>query len=243
MNAALDLYIEQLDSTIKQLSEQQRFNLMRKIGSKIRQRNRMRIIQNLQPDGNPMRKRKGSEDYLEGFRKLRDNEQLAIGQLFIYNGSGMRRRNIGELRNMVTIKRPEHDAKYGFPYRKHKGGGRYKRTPYDPDYVQGYAETRNGTLGLDGVSKFNRKHIYVPDSKSPSIKVKLMFRKINQYKYLQLRATSHEAAIGFLKGLTAYIAAAHQYGEDNRPVRKLLGFSDEDLAFIQNLVWQHFHMK
>ncbi|XXQ68944.1 phage virion morphogenesis protein [Neisseriaceae bacterium B1] len=70
-----------------------------------------------------------------------------------------------------------------------------------------------------------------------------MFRKIHQYKYLQLKAQSHEAAIGFLNGLTAYIAAAHQYGEDNRPERHLLGFSDEDLNLIETLVMQHFQFK
>ena len=39
----------------------------------------------------------------------------------------------------------------------------------------------------------------------------------------------------------AYIAAAHQYGEDGRPARALLGFSAEDLSMIEELVIQHFN--
>lgn len=72
------------------------------------------------------------------------------------------------------------------------------------------------------------------------LRQKVMFRKIHQYKYLKLKADSHEAAIGFLGGLVGHIAAAHQYGQDNRPERTLLGFSDDDLAMIEQTVMQHF---
>ena len=67
-----------------------------------------------------------------------------------------------------------------------------------------------------------------------------MFRKLHQYKYLKLKATDNEAAVGFMSGLAAYIAAAHQYGEDGRPARALLGFSAEDLSLIEELVIQYF---
>lgn len=72
------------------------------------------------------------------------------------------------------------------------------------------------------------------------IRAQKMFRKIHQYKYLKLKATSHEAAIGFLGGLVGYIANAHQYGEDNRPERQLVGFSNEDLALIEQMLYAHF---
>ena len=69
---------------------------------------------------------------------------------------------------------------------------------------------------------------------------KLMFKKLHQYKYLKLKITDHEATVGFMHGLAAYIAAAHHYGEDGRPARELLGFSAEDLSLIEELVIQHF---
>lgn len=72
------------------------------------------------------------------------------------------------------------------------------------------------------------------------IRQKMMFRKIHQYKYLRLKATSHEAAIGFLGGLIGYIANAHQQGEDNRPVRELVGFSADDLQTIETMLAAHF---
>ena len=71
-------------------------------------------------------------------------------------------------------------------------------------------------------------------------KLQTMFRKIHQYKYLKLKSDSHEAAIGFLNGLVGYIAHAHQEGEDNRPERTLLGFSDDDLQLIENQLQRYF---
>lgn len=240
MNDALDHYIDRLEVLLERISPAERTKLGRRIGNEIRQSNRMRIIANLQPDGNPMRRRKGNKDFLNGYRKLRDNENVKIGQPFIYDGPEMRHQNVGELREMITIKTAAHDKKYGFPYRKHKGGGWYQRSPYDPDYVQGFALSRGGSLGQDGVSKFNRKYIYVLGQERISVlKQKLMFRKIHQFKYLKMKADSHGTAVGFMTGLTGYIAAAHQYGEDNRPERPLLGFSDEDLNLIEAMIWQH----
>lgn len=75
------------------------------------------------------------------------------------------------------------------------------------------------------------------------LRQKLMFKKLNQFKYLKLKATSHEAAIGFLSGLTGYIAAAHQYGEGNRPERQLLGFSDDDMMLIKQMLLDYFARK
>ena len=71
---------------------------------------------------------------------------------------------------------------------------------------------------------------------SNSASTKLMFRKIHQYKFLKLKASQYEAAIGFMSGVTAHIAAAHQNGEENRPERQLLGFSVDDLRLIEDMV-------
>ena len=70
-----------------------------------------------------------------------------------------------------------------------------------------------------------------------------MFKKLHQYKYLKLKTTDSEAAVGFMHGLAAYIAAAHHYGEDGRPARELLGFSAEDLSLIEGLVIQYSGLK
>ena len=42
-----------------------------------------------------------------------------------------------------------------------------------------------------------------------------------------------------MHGLAAYIAAAHQEGEGNRPARTLLGFSPEDMRTIEETVVRH----
>lgn len=233
---ALDQYIENIDELARKLSPSERKHLLQKIGRQIRQNNKKRIQSNVLPTGSPMLPRAGGKkDYLNGWRKLGSNEDLSIGQPFYYEGLEMRKHNRGVLRQMLSIKRPEHDRKYGFPYRTYKGGGYYQRSPYDLDYVQGYA---TGGKWEGGVSKFSRKHIYVKGK--GGVRSRLMFRKIHQYKYLKLKATSHEAAIGFLGGLVGYIANAHQHGEDNRPERQLVGFSNEDLALIEQMLYAHF---
>lgn len=68
---------------------------------------------------------------------------------------------------------------------------------------------------------------------------KLMFRKLNQFRFLKLKATSHEAAINFVGGLAARIAAEHHYGSGSAPARELLGFSSDDLALIEQIVTDH----
>ena len=101
----------------------------------------------------------------------------------------------------------------------------------DTDAVAGWEYTTGHLF------KALRSKIGKPDN---SPRGKLMFRKLHQYKYLKLKTTDNEAAVGFMSGLAAYIAAAHQYGEDGRPARELLGFSAEDLSLIEELVIQHF---
>ena len=90
------------------------------------------------------------------------------------------------------------------------------------------------------MSKFNRNYIRVLDGKPTKERLKKrMFTKISRAKYLQSKINSLGVAIKFVSGLTAYIAAAHQYGDDGRPERHLLGFSDDDLDTIEQLVISH----
>lgn len=90
------------------------------------------------------------------------------------------------------------------------------------------------------MSKFNRDYIRVLDGKPTKERLKKrMFTKIHRAKYLRSQIDSMGVAIKFVSGLTAYIAAAHQYGNDGRPERHLLGFSDDDLEVIENLVISH----
>lgn len=144
-------------------------------------------------------------------RPLRGNEQIKPGQPFLYSGFSARMRTV---KTAASAANPS----------------RRTTRPHDAGYVWGY-DTAAG-----GIRKYRRSLIGV---ESKSARTRMMFRKIHQYKYLKLKADSHGAAVGFLGGLTAYIAAAHQYGEDNRPVRPLLGFSDDDLRTIEETVLNH----
>ena len=176
----LDQYILHIDHLVQQLSPAQSLNLMRKIGSKIRQSNKQRIKANTEPSGNAFTPAKA---HANG-RKAR---RIGVEQTFLYKGKLHRYRTI-------------HDTHATFQAHKNK--------------------------------------IYLPTGDG---RRRQMFRKIHQYKFLRLKAQSHEAAIGFLSGLTGYIAAAHQYGAKTRPERTLLGFSEGDLQLIQHILKEHLN--
>lgn len=67
----------------------------------------------------------------------------------------------------------------------------------------------------------------------------LMFRKLNQFRFLRMRTDANEAAVGFFGGLTGYIAAAHHEGIDGRTGRQLLGFSEQDMRIIEEQLVAH----
>lgn len=71
----------------------------------------------------------------------------------------------------------------------------------------------------------------------------LMFRKLNQFRFLKSRTDANEAAIGFFGGLTGYIAAAHQDGFSGRTERRLLGLSDEDMRLIEAMIASHLEQQ
>lgn len=82
--------------------------------------------------------------------------------------------------------------------------------------------------------------------KKGRIKRKAMFAKLRTAKHLKIRANGNEVSVGF-NGSSAAIAAVHQYGlkgtvNRNKGVkvqyaqRELLGFSDEDVELIENLI-------
>lgn len=185
---ALDTYIDNLDALIRSLSPAEQQGLMRKIGTAIRQNNKIRIKANIAPDGAAFKPRTGIPS--------QPSRRIGIEQEFLYRG---------RLRRFRTL----HD--------------------YGSHYIGWEYHTRHTFKAL-------KDQIRRPVA---TAKQKLMFRKINQYKYLKMKAESHQAAIGFLGGLVGYIAAAHQSGEDSRPERHLLGLSDEDLHLIEQMLIQH----
>lgn len=72
-----------------------------------------------------------------------------------------------------------------------------------------------------------------------------MFAKLRQAKYLKARGTAEGAAVEFV-GRVSRIANVHQFGLRDRvekggpevayPARELLGFTDDDLALIEEMV-------
>lgn len=151
----------------------------------------------------------------EPLRKLRRSEQITPGKEFKYMGFGAR---------MCTVKTAASAA----------NPSRATTRAYEADYVWGWDDAAGG------IRKYKKSRIGIVGG---GVKSKLMFRKIHQLKYLKQRADNDRAAVGFLSGLTGHIAAAHQYGEGSRPVRQLLGFSDDDLHMIEETVVRHLSLK
>lgn len=214
---ALNLYIKNIDEYIAKLSPAELRRLKSDIGKVVLKANRQRIRANVEPEGNAMTPRAGHDE--EG-RKLKDGERLKVGQRFVYLSG----KHAGRIRQFKNIKTAASAAKKS----------RANTAAYDPQYEWGYElETR-------GVSKFNRDYIRVLDGKPTKEGLKTrMFTKIHRAKYLRSQIDSMGVAIKFVSGMTAYIAAVHQYGDDGRPERHLLGFSDDDLDVIENLVISH----
>lgn len=216
---ALNLYIKNIDEYIARLSPAELRRLKSDIGKVVLNANRRRIRANIEPEGNAMTPRAGHEE--EG-RKLRKNERLKPGQEFYYIGPyGKHNYSIRRLKNVKTAASAAKKS-------------RVNTAAYDPQYEWGYE------LETDGVSKFNRDYIRLLDGKPTKERLKTrMFTKIHRAKYLKSKINNLGVAIKFISGMTAYIAAAHQYGEDNRPERHLLGFSADDLDTIEQLVISH----
>lgn len=142
---------------------------------------------------------------------LRKNARIRAGDVFQYRGRLVRMRTI---KTAASAANPSRDT----------------TQPYDSEYVWGY------DAEWGGIKKYKKSEIGKPAS---GVRGKLMFRKIHQYKYLKQKADANGAAVGFMSGLSGYIAAAHQYGEPPRPPRELLGFSADDLREIEQAVVAH----
>lgn len=79
-----------------------------------------------------------------------------------------------------------------------------------------------------------------------------MFNVIKNAKYMRIDRTAQGTAIGFV-GRVAFIARVHQYGLRDRVAlygpnvqysrRELLGFTDEDLAMIENDILNYISSK
>lgn len=97
-------------------------------------------------------------------------------------------------------------------------------------------EITDGNPGYNG-SGFLKKFIYIHQPRKSG----MMFKRLPGSRWLKTKTTASEAAIGFMNGLMASIAAEHQSGNSskNLPARELLGFSPEDLRYIQETVIRH----
>ena len=60
-----------------------------------------------------------------------------------------------------------------------------------------------------------------------------MFRRLPLVKWLKIKATADSATIGFWSGGGGRIAAEHQDGAGKTAARQLLGFSPDDIQFIE----------
>ncbi len=78
------------------------------------------------------------------------------------------------------------------------------------------------------------------------VKRKAMFAKLRTVRFFKVRSNQAEVAVGF-SGSGGMIASVHQYGLPSRVQRKserkvkyaqreLLGFADQDLALIEDLI-------
>lgn len=141
---------------------------------------------------------------------LRKNARIRVGEELEYMGHPV------EMRTIKTA------ASAANPSRR-------TTKPYDADYVWGW-ETGEG-----GIRKYRKTELGKPGG----VRQKAMFRKLHLYKYLKQKIDANSAAVGFMHGLAAYIAAAHQEGDGNRPARTLLGFSPEDMRTIEETVVRH----
>lgn len=97
-------------------------------------------------------------------------------------------------------------------------------------------ETTEGNPGYQA-SGFLKKHIYIHQPRKSG----LMFRRLPGGRWLKSKTTATEAAIGFMGGLMAQIAAEHQEGDHskNLPARRLLGFAPDDLTYIEDTVTRY----
>ncbi|MFV2029812.1 phage virion morphogenesis protein [Neisseria sp. S1] len=84
---------------------------------------------------------------------------------------------------------------------------------------------------------FLKKYIYIHQPRKSG----LMFKRLPGRRWLKSKTTAAEAAIGFMGGLMAEIAAEHHYGNPskNLPSREMIGFAPEDLRYIEDTIIKH----
>ena len=125
---------------------------------------------------------------------LRKNARVRVGEVLQYRGHLVRMRTI---KTAASASNPS----------------RRTTKPHDADYVWGW-DSEEG-----GIRKYRKTELGKPGG----VRQKAMFRKLHLYKYLKQKIDANSAAVGFMHGLAAYIAAAHQEGEGSRPAVTLLG--------------------
>lgn len=103
------------------------------------------------------------------------------------------------------------------------------------DWVRDRGDRVVGGISGGEASGYIKDHIYLPYQ---SLKQKMMFKKMPKTRHLKIKNDANQAAIGFMGSIVGRIAAEHQYGAAKLPARELLGFSNDDLAFIRQAVWE-----
>jgi hypothetical protein len=69
----------------------------------------------------------------------------------------------------------------------------------------------------------------------PTVKDKLMFKKIRGPRFLKSSLDAEELSVGF-SGRVARIGLSHQEGKDHHPVRELIGATDHDIEELMDAV-------
>lgn len=72
-----------------------------------------------------------------------------------------------------------------------------------------------------------------------------MFKKMLKFRWLKMKVEARQASIGFMGGFVAKMASEHQYGVPNKrlPSRTLLGFSQEDLSYMEDVLLRYLSEK
>ena len=101
---------------------------------------------------------------------------------------------------------------------------------YGERFIGGYAAGDSSKVGV-----YLRSHVKLASKAN-----KRMFRRLSMAKWLKTKTEAGSATVGFWTGSAARVAAEHQSGSrKNLPPRTLLGFSPDDIEWIEQSVIEY----
>ena len=101
---------------------------------------------------------------------------------------------------------------------------------YGERFIGGYAAGDNSKVGV-----YLRSHVKLASKAN-----KRMFRRLSMAKWLKTKTEAGSATVGFWTGGAARVAAEHQSGSrKNLPPRTVLGFSPDDIEWIEQSVIEY----